>query len=78
MQKMHICHICGGKMHQALETKEYQKNPPKINCAEYQNNIPVTVKDVKVFRCIDCGEGILEAEEAKRIENIVMTKANKD
>jgi YgiT-type zinc finger domain-containing protein len=63
MQKMHICHICGGKMHQALETKEY--------C---YNNIPVTVKDVKVFRCVNCGEGILESEEAKRVEWIIRAR----
>jgi YgiT-type zinc finger domain-containing protein len=66
MQKMHICHICGEEMYPVLETKEYRLN-----------NIPVTVYDIRVFRCVNCGEGILESEEVERIEKIVFSKFNK-
>ena len=65
IQQIHTCHICGGEMYPILETKTY--------CFD---GIPVTVDGVKVFRCINCGEGILESEEVKRIEGIVLTKTN--
>lgn len=65
MQKYYICHICGGEMYPILETEEY--------CYK---DVQVTVDDIKVFRCVNCGEGILESDEAKRIEEIVLKKAN--
>lgn len=61
MQKIHICHICGEKMYPVLETEEHR-----------YKGVQVTINDINVFRCVNCGEGILEAEEVKRIENIVI------
>lgn len=64
MQKYHICHICGGEMHHQIESSEYQ----------FQG-MSVTIDDVRVFRCVNCGEGVLESQEVKRIEQIVVSHA---
>lgn len=65
MQKMHICHICGGAMYPKTEHSTYNFK-----------GAMVTIPDVNVFRCENCGEGILEAEEVKRIEEVVVEKIN--
>ena len=61
MQKYHVCHICGGKMLPKIESTEYN----------FKGN-PIRVDDIQVFRCENCGECILEADEVKRIEKIVL------
>jgi YgiT-type zinc finger domain-containing protein len=63
MQKTHICHVCGTKMYQKTESIKYQFR-----------ELSVTVDDVHVFRCHNCGEEILEAEEVKRIEDVFIAK----
>jgi YgiT-type zinc finger domain-containing protein len=65
MQKYHVCHVCGGEMH------------PKIESSTYRfNDVDVTVNDIRIFRCVSCNEGVLESDEAKRIEKIILQKAN--
>jgi YgiT-type zinc finger domain-containing protein len=64
MQKVHICYRCGGKMHPVVESSEY--------C---YNGVSVIVEDIRVFRCISCGEGILESEEVQKIQNTVLSKS---
>lgn len=65
MQKFHICHVCGGEMHPQIESSAYT----------FQGML-ITVDDVCVFRCVNCGEGILESEEIKRIEKILVQTDN--
>lgn len=67
MAKYHICHICGETMYPTLESEEYAFD-----------GIKIVVDDVRVFRCTRCGEGILESEEAKRIEKIILERTNKN
>ena len=65
MQKYHICHVCGEKMYPIVEPHEYS-----FKC------FVVTVPDVRVFQCDNCGEEILESEEAKRVEDIILAQIN--
>jgi YgiT-type zinc finger domain-containing protein len=50
---------------------------PVLEAEEYcYKGVQVTINDIHVFRCVNCGEGILEADEVKRIEKILVQKAN--
>ena len=66
MQEFHICHICGGQMYPTIESQTYKVRGYAIKIA-----------DVHCFKCNTCGETILESEEAKRIEDVVIAKINK-
>lgn len=66
MQKYHICHVCCEKMYPIVEPHEYSFK-----------GVVVTVPGVRVFQCDNCGEEILESEEAKRIEDVILAQINK-
>lgn len=67
MRNYHVCHVCGSKMYPTTE-------PHKYNFKE----ISTTISDVHVFRCEKCGEGVLETEEVKRIEEILRKKTEEN
>lgn len=62
----HICHICHGKMHQAITDRTFHFQMP--------GNPVIQAKTITVteFVCGDCGEIIYESTEARRIQNILM------
>ena len=61
MPKDYICHICGGHMRPCVEPHTY-----------YCNGSTVVVQDAHCFKCENCDERILESQEVKRIEKIVL------
>ena len=66
MQKYHICHVCGNHMHRCVKDQEY-----------YLNGHCIVVHDVEFFKCDKCDEAILESQEAKRVEKIVLEEVAK-
>ena len=63
MRKNYVCHVCGENMDPIIETCDF-----KIQDAV------VSIHDVHLFRCANCSERILESDEVKRIEEIVLSR----
>lgn len=63
MRKYHICHVCGNRMHRCVNDQEYRIEGSSI-----------TVHDVEFFQCENCGESILESQEAQRVEDVILFK----
>lgn len=57
----HICHICGNKMYMQITDETYVCRDKSIK-----------VSNVLSFKCSHCGEVILEHDEVKRIEQVVL------
>lgn len=63
MSDYRICHTCGNKMFPAIKDFEYR----------HKNEI-IIVKDINCYICSDCGEVIYTSEEAKRIEEAIISQ----
>lgn len=63
MTEYRTCYVCGCKMNHCVKNTKF-KHKDRI----------IAINDVKSYKCECCGEEILELEEAKRIENIVLNK----
>lgn len=61
MQRYHICHICGNKMFKQITNETYV----------YQGK-SIKVSNVHSFKCNYCDEVILEHDEVKRIEQVIL------
>ena len=57
----HICHICGNKMYKQITNETYIYHDKSIQ-----------VSNVHSFKCSHCNEIILEHDEVKRIEQVVL------
>ena len=63
MSDYRICHTCGNKMFPAIKDFEYR----------HKNDV-IIVKDITCYICSDCGEVIYTSEEAKRIEEAIISQ----
>ena len=68
----HVCIHCGYYMFPNLVDKTYRIHKPNSGDELHI----VTVPDVKVFTCVNCGREIMEASEAKRVEAYVQNTMN--